>query len=78
MFIRREYLSVETKALNLRFTKRQDLSGETDNTPNNLNPHIPGASSLLHLRNASQFRTKYGQDLFGWAIVQIVGFPLGP
>lgn len=47
----------------------QDLSGETSD---GLNPHIPGTHSLLQLRDKSQLHTKYGRELFGWAITQVV------
>ena len=47
----------------------QDLSGETGDR---LNPHIPGAYSLLQLRGRSQLNTKYGRELFGWAVTQVV------
>ncbi|EYE96881.1 Zn(II)2Cys6 transcription factor domain-containing protein [Aspergillus ruber CBS 135680] len=45
-----------------------DLSGETSD---GLNPHIPGTHSLLQLRDKSQLHTKYGRELFGWAITQV-------
>lgn len=45
-----------------------------DTNRNELNPHIPGAHSVLNMRDASQWKTKYGRELFGWAIVQIVRF----
>lgn len=49
-----------------------------DTSRNELNPHIPGAHSVLNMRDVSQLKTKYGRELFGWAIVQIVRLLMSP
>ncbi|OOF96817.1 hypothetical protein ASPCADRAFT_515024 [Aspergillus carbonarius ITEM 5010] len=58
----------ETFAAALFLSMFIDLSGERQGE---INPHVPGICSLMHLRGRPERSSKYARKLFGWAFTQI-------
>ncbi|KAI9932369.1 hypothetical protein MW887_009882 [Aspergillus wentii] len=58
----------EVFAASLFLSMFTDLSNEDGDS---LNPHIPGAYGLMQVRDRLQLSTKYGRELFGWAVTQV-------